>query len=208
MSVEFRCDQCQHLLRTGDDSVGRKARCPQCGNIQTVPAATGGAESSTSQSAFDPFASNAATQSAHQNPFALDPSPNPYAASNAAGSYSPSPTSVRPKIMAPAIGMLVVSVLSCGLTGLVLLAGAVSVAEAGMADDDAAMLAMFSVSFVLTLIATFGSIQMLRQRSYGLAMTAVIITLLPTGCIWCLSLPFGIWALIVLLDPQVRAAFH
>jgi len=39
MPIEFRCTQCEKLLRTGDDTAGKRAKCPQCGNIQTVPAA-------------------------------------------------------------------------------------------------------------------------------------------------------------------------
>jgi len=39
MAIEFRCPNCQKLLRTGDDTAGRQAKCPQCGTITTIPAA-------------------------------------------------------------------------------------------------------------------------------------------------------------------------
>ena len=41
MSIEFRCTQCQRLLRTGDDAAGKQAQCPGCGMVLTVPAAAG-----------------------------------------------------------------------------------------------------------------------------------------------------------------------
>lgn len=37
MPIEFRCTQCNRLLRTGDDTAGKQAKCPECGAILTIP---------------------------------------------------------------------------------------------------------------------------------------------------------------------------
>ena len=37
MPVEFRCTQCQKLLRTPDETRGQQARCPACGAVVLVP---------------------------------------------------------------------------------------------------------------------------------------------------------------------------
>lgn len=37
MTIEFRCQACEKLLRTGDDKAGAIAKCPQCGAVVTVP---------------------------------------------------------------------------------------------------------------------------------------------------------------------------
>src|SRR5262245_33305752 len=37
MPIEFRCRRCQKLLRTPDDTAGKQAQCPQCGEVQTIP---------------------------------------------------------------------------------------------------------------------------------------------------------------------------
>jgi phage FluMu protein Com len=37
MAIEFRCTQCNKLLRTADQSAGKKAKCPECGQILRVP---------------------------------------------------------------------------------------------------------------------------------------------------------------------------
>jgi len=37
MPIEFRCDQCNTLLRTPDDTAGKQAKCPSCGAILPVP---------------------------------------------------------------------------------------------------------------------------------------------------------------------------
>jgi DNA-directed RNA polymerase subunit RPC12/RpoP len=40
MAIEFRCSQCNQLLRVPDDSAGRSARCPKCQSLMLVPAAS------------------------------------------------------------------------------------------------------------------------------------------------------------------------
>jgi len=37
MPIEFRCTKCQTLLRTPDDTVGRRAVCPKCASEMEVP---------------------------------------------------------------------------------------------------------------------------------------------------------------------------
>ncbi|MDA1053139.1 MAG: hypothetical protein O3C40_22015 [Planctomycetota bacterium] len=70
--------------------------------------------------------------------------------------------------------------------------------------------------FSLVMIAVgglivFGGVQMLKQRSYGLAMAASILTMLP--CLTCLGCcgvgeGIGIWALVVLLNEDVKRSFR
>ena len=40
MPIQFSCGDCGAVLRTGDDTVGKQAKCPQCGRVMTVPAAS------------------------------------------------------------------------------------------------------------------------------------------------------------------------
>lgn len=37
MAIEFRCSQCNQLLRVPDDSGGKSARCPKCQALMTIP---------------------------------------------------------------------------------------------------------------------------------------------------------------------------
>lgn len=37
MPIEFRCPQCDRLLRTPDGTQGKDAKCPQCGSIAKIP---------------------------------------------------------------------------------------------------------------------------------------------------------------------------
>lgn len=53
-----------------------------------------------------------------------------------------------------------------------------------------------------------GARKMKNLESYGMAMAAAIVAMLPCSGCCLLGLPFGIWALIVLADADVKAAFH
>jgi|GEM_PF-3425071 len=37
MPIEFQCSNCGKLLRTGDEPAGKRAKCPKCGSVMTVP---------------------------------------------------------------------------------------------------------------------------------------------------------------------------
>jgi phage FluMu protein Com len=37
MAIETKCDGCGKLLSVGDEHAGRRARCPACGQIYTIP---------------------------------------------------------------------------------------------------------------------------------------------------------------------------
>ena len=52
-----------------------------------------------------------------------------------------------------------------------------------------------------------GAVKMLNLASRGLAMFACILALLNFQCC-CLTLPFGIWGLMVLNDEIVKAGFE
>jgi hypothetical protein len=39
MPIEFRCTKCNKLLRTADDTAGKHAKCPECGEVLVIPAA-------------------------------------------------------------------------------------------------------------------------------------------------------------------------
>jgi hypothetical protein len=54
----------------------------------------------------------------------------------------------------------------------------------------------------------FGAMKMKNLQSYGLAMTVSIVAMIPCISPCCLiGLPAGIWALVVLMKPEVKAAF-
>ena len=53
-----------------------------------------------------------------------------------------------------------------------------------------------------------GFLKMMKLQSYGFAMTATILAMIPciTPCCY-LGLPFGIWGIVILCKPEVKEAF-
>lgn len=80
MPIEFRCTKCNKLLRTADNTAGKHARCPECGEILTIPA--GGATISPP------------TPLPPTPPSSTPPAPSPFAPTTHAaggGGFSPPP---------------------------------------------------------------------------------------------------------------------
>ena len=74
--------------------------------------------------------------------------------------------------------------------------------------DGAIGIAQNGLSLVANIVILIGAIKMRKCQSYGLAMTASILCIL---CDWgccCLGLGAGIWSLVVLSKPEVKAAFQ
>ncbi len=98
MAIEFRCTQCNKLLRTGEGTAGKQAKCPECGAISTVPAAGTAlpGEPPPSEPKAPPPVDEAGSPFAPggPQPAPFDPE-NPYAAPGeytpAAPSYVPAP---------------------------------------------------------------------------------------------------------------------
>ena len=160
-------------------------------------------------------------------------STNPYAPPSAAASQSyfqpmQLPRATREQVaswlLGPAIGITVVSVIGIGVMALAGLGMAIDPdpnAALNEAPQDPAERAgfyagyygfifMYFVFGLLTrILQIVGAISLFRVRGYSLAMTAAICAVLPCDLYCCLgSLPFGIWALIVLNKPEVKAAFQ
>ena len=84
-----------------------------------------------------------------------------------------------------------------------------------MADPDfvrgraMANLVACGVWSIIQLVILFGAIQMARMKTYGLAMTANIMAVIPCFSPCCIiGIPFGVWGLIVLCNGQVQSTFR
>ena len=128
---------------------------------------------------------------------------------------------VMAKVQWPAIGLIIVGALNV-LSALVLILGRivqlVDGREPVITDEDRRMGYMFAgiffpivslISIAAAPVIIYGGVQMLRQRRYSLAVWAGILALIPLTSVCCIpGIPIGIWALIVLRHPDVRAAFE
>src|SRR5262249_52432082 len=55
----------------------------------------------------------------------------------------------------------------------------------------------------------FGALKMMKLQSWGIALAASILAIIPcTSPCCCTGLPIGIWAIVVLVNSDVKAAFR
>ena len=64
------------------------------------------------------------------------------------------------------------------------------------------------LGIIADIVIILGAVRMKGLQGYGLAVAASVLALLPCLSPCCiLSMPFGIWALIVLMRPEVKSQF-
>lgn len=88
----------------------------------------------------------------------------------------------------------------------------------GMGEGNEQLIAMMTggmgvalsvVGLVMAGVVFFGASKMMKLEMYGLAISASVIAMIPCVSPCCLlGLPIGIWSLVVLLNNEVKAAFH
>lgn len=64
------------------------------------------------------------------------------------------------------------------------------------------------VAIALDGVMIFGALQLRQLKGYGLATAAAIIAMLPcAGCCCLFGLPVGIWTLVTINKPEIKASF-
>lgn len=137
---------------------------------------------------------------------------NPYDAPNAAAQS----TSARSRLLGPALGILVVSVLwmvlwmFLGATGIVYFVS--QILDPEMTATDRQIPITFSLYILISALYSgmlaSGAFSMMRRNSYMWATATAILAMVPfLGPCYILGIPFGIWAYLVLRDPDVRSSF-
>ena len=137
-----------------------------------------------------------------------------------------SESAVDEKIKVPAIGIITTGALGAllslyGVIATVLGSNKNAELPPGLPPETAALLKSYLsamepfnlplnlLALILSSLTLVAGIKMLQRRSYGLVMAGVITGMIPClSCCCCTGLPFGIWALIVLSNEEVRKSFH
>jgi uncharacterized protein (TIGR03067 family) len=70
------------------------------------------------------------------------------------------------------------------------------------------LLLLFGLSLASGILMIVGGLKMLRLQSYNWAMAACILAVLPFNPVGIIGLVIGIWGLVVLNQPNIRAAFR
>lgn len=213
MTIVFKCERCQQLMRVPEGTEGSDADCPSCGYRMTIPSGMGSAAELPPTAGF---AAPAATPP--PPPSAPTPPPtlaNPYAEdvqSSSTNPYAPSynradsPADVQARLQLPAIFVLITSIILFLLCALSLLGGIMAVIENGL-NEEIFPLVFVSGIALCQLLAIWGSICMLRLRNYKMAFAGSIAGAI--GGLICCVVPsaFSIWALVVLVSQDAKRFF-
>lgn len=136
--------------------------------------------------------------------------------------YTPPPNvaAAAARVKGPAMTLIVITAVGIllQLASLAMNLAGMSQFPAGLPPEYERWAAMMSgtlgvVGTVITLavggLIIYGAMKMMNLQSYGLAMAASIVAMIPclSPCC-CLGLPAGIWAIVVLNNAEVKAAFR
>jgi hypothetical protein len=238
MSIEFLCGECNSLLRVGDDSVGKGARCPHCGNIEIVPPQD--AKVAEASFAEPPQNSDVSNEPVSNEPVSNRPeltnatgeSPNaqasfakstfsqpdtyenanPFAAPQVSVPtsrvYTMSLDQAKNRVLVPAIFIVILSAL--GLIGSMFLffSMVLEMTQGRAGSDSLIAFVFFGFGFLTQVIGVAGGVLMIRMSHWKLCMASAIVTIV--GGMSCCFLPsaIGIWALVVLADQNVKQYFR
>lgn len=215
MAINVACPSCGRQYNVKDDAAGKRFKCKDCEAVIEVPGAAGGGDEFGGDDfgePYDPYGNAAEAGGA--------PAPIPARRrQSSSGGAAASAAAERTKL--PAIFMYIVCGISIGYSVLNLTTQALGLQgpmpQFGPADQQAAMQIGHTLGLVLVglfiirdifLIYAFSRMQMVT--AYGVAFAGAVISVIPClGSPCCaLGIPFGIWALVVLNDPVVKAAFR
>lgn len=243
MSIDFPCSSCRQTVRVPDGTEGKKTKCPKCQEVQVIPDKNSFGSSAApapkptpppeqpkkEESIWDGLGAESEPSSpSSSNPFGDQPDPfgppadNPYLSptQSSSSSYSSRPVSraeARSKLMGPAIGVLVTTVL--GLISQIFFMVAILTDISNDADlndgEDLfaliiVMLFMFGLPILLSIFTIGTMARAFYVKSYGLVMAGFIVALTPFsgGCTCLITFLFSIWGLVIMNDDSVKAAFR
>lgn len=118
------------------------------------------------------------------------------------------------RVSAPAIGLMVAGGLSAAFDILYILFVTV-VGVAAIADNQSAdalpgvgiMVGAAIIKLALDALTIFAGYQMRQLRNWTLSMVGSVLALLPCSICCIIGLPMGIWAIVVLIDGDVKRSF-
>ncbi|MDH5467779.1 MAG: hypothetical protein OEY25_10205 [Candidatus Aminicenantes bacterium] len=124
------------------------------------------------------------------------------------------------QVSSPSVGLLVTGVVGGILSLLGLILNAIGTSVIPFMKDNlderymelyegAAGIVSSFIGIVVAVFIIYAALKMKELSQYGLCMAASILAMIPCISPCCIiGLPIGIWCLVVLTKPEVKAAFH
>ena len=123
------------------------------------------------------------------------------------------------RVEGPAIALMVLGAInllsSLGVAAYVLVIGLTSIDKVQMgaitvgelAGQLTGMACSGVMSFAFAILLIVGGMKMKNLQSWGLAMAAAVVGMLPCTSCCVIGLPIGIWCIITLNDDEIKEAF-
>ena len=209
MSIDVTCPGCSKAYSVPDERAGQRFKCKACGTPVSVPADEWGFDSGNAA-----YSTNTAGFTDPHNPYAAP-------ATLATGSRRISKVEALSKTKICAIflfvitGFSVVHHLFVGISTVVVLAMDPAAMQ-GMNGPQGAEqvgqvvggLAGGSIGIVMDILVILGAYNLMNLKKYSMAMTGAVIACIPCcGPCFVLGIPFGIWALVLLNNTEIKAHF-
>jgi hypothetical protein len=127
---------------------------------------------------------------------------------------------VSSQVSGPAIGLLVTGIIGAFFAGLGLIASIVGMGIAPFIREEipdryaeiwegSVGAAGSIVEIIVAAFIIYAALKMRELKQWEVSLAASIVAMIPCISPCCiLGLPIGIWALVVLLRPEVKNAFH
>lgn len=124
------------------------------------------------------------------------------------------------QVSGPSIGLLVTGILGAVFSLLTLISISIGTGLSTFWIDEipdkfadiyegAFAIGMSFVGLVIDAFVIYAALRMKELSQWGLAVAASVLAMIPCVSPCCiLGLPIGIWCLVVLMKPDVKAAFH
>jgi hypothetical protein len=218
------CPQCRHKLRVPETLLGQLVQCPLCrliftsprpGGTPAVPAPAPGATPAGEAEAPAASAGNLPADSAGAPPAPAWPG-QPHVTVPPPWYPPPGPrASVTALVVPPAVSLLLASILGIAVNGLQVI---LCLARPEMFQQPTILgppppVELITISgaifAAINLLIALSGLTMLFRRVYVFCFLGAILALVNIGNLCCLlTLPVGVWALIVLCLPDVRNTFQ
>ena len=221
MPEQIRCPECDATLRVPDNLLGKSVKCPKCQTTFTAEL-DGPAEPERIVKEPSRASSRRPSPPVEEEDEELPPEDEEEEERprRRRRRRRRSSAEAESAVAGPAIALMIVGGIALGLAilGLVLNllgVGLLAANPRGMAGpqqaDSTARMFGSVVGGIIGIcyggIITSGAVKMKNLSSYGYAMTACIVAMLPCSLCCLLGLPFGIWGLVVINKPEVKDAF-
>jgi predicted Zn finger-like uncharacterized protein len=207
MPEQIRCPSCGATLRVPENLLGMAVKCPKCETTFTAALAP-------------PPPAAIVTEPPRRAERLPELEDEPFGALEDEDYPRRRFVDAEVALAGPAIALMVVAGLDflAGVFRLLLpllgLSMAFAGGGAGRVGGNGGLAAEFGINGLLGVLHfTFGglilagAIKMKKVKSFGFAMTACILAMIPCSGCCLLGLPFGIWGLVILNKPEVKDAF-